>query len=163
MPSMGIMNPIMDLLDYQDCEPKKMSLVFDYMGITVLEDSVVVVDNAISIIGRKDTSVVIRAPLCDLVKAVPDSLPILLLDHNPNAMQVAQQCGVDVQLSGHTHNGQIFPLNFWIFLKAHIKDGMCYGYKKAGSTHYYVSAGLGGSGVPIRIGTTGEIVVLTLY
>ena len=66
--------------------------------------------------------------------------------------------GVDLQLSGHTHNGQFWPGNLivkWIY-------EVGYGYKKIQDTHFYVSSGIGLWGPKYRIGTSSEIVIIDL-
>lgn len=136
--------------------------LFREMGIMVLEDSVIIIDNQLALIGRDDTTNIKRKPLPKLITDISDSIPIIVLDHNPSNLQAAQKAGVDIQLSGHTHNGQIFPLNLWGRLKNLWNGKLTYGFRKEGNTQYYVTSGLGGSGVPIRIGTSGEIVEIHL-
>ncbi len=148
-------------ISYND-DPR-VKQAFKMMNIRLLDDTGIVVRNALVLVGRADSSRTHpRKSLQELTASVPDSLPIILLDHRPDNLAPAQQCGVDVQLSGHTHNGQVFPMNLLQWCKSLINDKLYHGYRKVGNTHYYVTSGLGGSGAPIRIGTTGEIVVIQL-
>lgn len=127
-------------------------------GITLLRDTAVNIDNRLVLIGRDDISQRNRKPLEGILAGIDGKLPKILLDHNPARLGDAQANGIDLQLSGHTHNGQIFPLNY-------VVRGMyqlAYGYLKNGSTHYYVSSGLGLWAAPVRIGTQSEIVRIVL-
>ena len=140
-------------------EFKKM---FRDLDFTILEDSVVCIENQLVIIGRDDTTNKKRASVETLMANIPSEVPVMVLDHNPNGMAGAERCGADIQLSGHTHNGQVFPLNLWGRLTYCIKGIMYSGYKKCGNTQYYVTSGLGSSGAPVRIGTDAEIVVVEM-
>jgi len=128
-------------------------------GIHFLKDSsALVADSTLYIIGRDDKTNHHRAALADLVKGLDADIPKILLNHQPFNLADAQQNGIDLQLSGHTHNGQFWPGNHivsWMF-------ELPYGYKKKGNTHYYVSSGLGLWGPKYRIGTVSEIVVVHL-
>ena len=66
--------------------------------------------------------------------------------------------GTDLQLSGHTHNGQMWPFNY---ITNAIFE-LSWGYKKIANTHFYVSNGIGTWGPPIRIGNRPEIVNIEL-
>jgi predicted MPP superfamily phosphohydrolase len=89
---------------------------------------------------------------------IDKNLPIILMDHQPHKLIEAQNNGIDLQLSGHTHNGQVWPFNY--IVKKVFEIG--HGYYKKGNTNYYVSSGLGLWGSLIRIGTQSEIVCITL-
>jgi len=82
----------------------------------------------------------------------------IVLDHQPHSFAESKENDIDLHLSGHTHNGQIFPFNLIV---SKIYE-LGYGYKKSGNTHYFVSSGLGLWGAPIRIGTRSEIVSIVL-
>lgn len=142
-------------------DPKFRKLFRD-MKITLMEDTTIVLNNEIVLVGRSDTSCLQRNSLHTLMKTTPDTLPVLVLDHAPLDIQSAVLEHADLLLCGHTHNGQVFPLNWWGAIKGKLSQRPFYGYKKIDSTALYITAGLGGSGAPIRIGTTGEIVVITL-
>jgi len=118
----------------------------------------VTIDNRFVLIGRDDLSQHRRKALDAILTGIDRNLPLILLDHNPARMGDALKNNIDLQLSGHTHNGQIFPLNL---LVRKIYQ-LAYGYQKTGNTHYYVSSGLGLWGAPIRIGTQSEIVTIDL-
>lgn len=127
-------------------------------GVKVLIDEVALVDSSFYIIGREDHIVRNRQPLDQLVKGLDPSKPRILLDHQPFHLIDAQNNGIDLQISGHTHNGQFFPVN--LIVKRIYEMG--HGYLKRGKTHYYVSSGLGIWGPQYRIGTQSELVVVNL-
>ena len=131
--------------------------------INVIRDSVVKIDNAFYIVGREDRSSrqfggKQRKGLSDIMKVVDKSLPVIMMDHQPFNLEQAAQNGVDLQLSGHTHNGQLWPFNY-IVEKVY---ELAWGYKIIGNTHYYVSCGVGGWGPPIRTGSRPEIINIKL-
>jgi predicted MPP superfamily phosphohydrolase len=132
-------------------------------GITVLRDSSVTIDNSITIVGREDLSSKQfagkrRKSLGELMENVDKSVPIILMDHQPFRLEEAEKNGVDVQLSGHTHHGQLWPFNF---ITKNVYE-VSWGYKKKGNTHFYVSSGVGTWGPPIRTGNRPEIVNIQL-
>lgn len=141
----------------------RVKQLFKYMKITLLNDTALVIDDSLVLAGRADTSrIYARKSLGEVVADMPDTLPTVLLDHRPDNMAQAHDYGIDVQLSGHTHDGQLFPMNLLQGCKSFFTGKLYHGYKNMEGTHCYVTAGLGGSGAPIRIGTTGEIVVIRL-
>lgn len=127
--------------------------------VQLLRDSVAYLPEAgIYIVGRDDASNRYRQPLSALTASLDKSKPILLLDHQPHHLEEAEQSGIDFQLSGHTHRGQMFPINM-------IVDRMyeqSHGYLRKGRTQYYVSSGIGIWGGKYRIGSQSEYLVLTL-
>jgi hypothetical protein len=127
-------------------------------GITVLRDSVALINNSLYVVGRDDRTNSKRNSLAEVMAGLDHTKPIILLDHQPFHLEEAEQNGVDIQISGHTHDGQIFPGN--LIVKKMYEIGS--GYKKKGNTHYYVSSGLGLWGPQYRIGTQSEIGVITL-
>jgi predicted MPP superfamily phosphohydrolase len=132
-------------------------------GITVLRDSSMKIDSGITIVGREDASIrqfadKRRKSLEELMESVDTSRPVILMDHQPFRLQEAQENGVDLQLSGHTHHGQLWPFNF-ITKKVY---ELSWGYRKKGKTHFYVSSGVGTWGPPIRTGNRPEIVKIQL-
>jgi uncharacterized protein len=132
-------------------------------GVTVLRDEARVLPDGVTVVGREDRSLGQmaqgkRKPLPELLAGVDMTHPVILMDHQPFHLEEAEQGGVDLQLSGHTHHGQLWPLNY-------ITDAIyevSMGYKKKGNTHIYVSAGVGSWGPPVRVGNRPEIVHLVL-
>ena len=123
--------------------------------IQLLRDSVVTLPNGIQLIGRDDHHNRKRRSLQELMANVDKSKPIILLDHQPFNLKETEAAGVDLQFSGHTHHGQVWPINWvtdYIFEQSH-------GYRQWGNSHVYVSSGLSLWGPPFRIGTHSEMVV----
>ena len=132
-------------------------------GITVLRDSVAKLDNGLYVIGREDRSSAQfggkkRRALSDLMSDVDRSHPLLLMDHQPFHLEEAAKEGIDVQLSGHTHHGQLWPLNY---ITEAVYE-LSWGYLLKGNTHVVVSSGVGTWGPPVRTGNRPEIVLLKL-
>jgi len=97
----------------------------------------------------------------DLPRALAGRDParaVVLLAHQPRAVEEASRHGVDLQLSGHTHGGQIWP---WMYM-VRLQQPYVAGLFKHGETHLYVSSGTGYWGPPMRLGTTPEITRITL-
>ena len=127
-------------------------------GIHVLRDQVVIVDDRMAIIGRDDLTNSHRKPLDSLVAGLNSGLVRIVLDHQPAALGESVANDIDLHISGHTHDGQVFPFNHIV---TRIFE-LGYGYRKTGNTHFYVSSGLGLWGAPLRIGTQSEIVSIRL-
>ena len=126
-------------------------------GIGLLRDSVITVDG-VTIVGRDDRSNRNRQSVGQLLQDVNRDNYIILLDHQPFNLEESEQNGVDLQLSGHTHQGQVWPLN-WVTRKMYECD---HGEYKRGKTDYYVSSGIGIWGGKFRIGTDSEYAVITV-
>lgn len=132
-------------------------------GIRVLKDEVISIEGGIQIAGRLDRDSrrffgKERLPLAQLLAGTDKSKPVFLLDHQPYHLDDAVDNGVDLQLSGHTHNGQMWPLN--LITSRHYE--LSYGYMKKGNTQFIVSSGFGLWGPRVRIGSRPEIVVLNI-
>jgi predicted MPP superfamily phosphohydrolase len=124
--------------------------------IILLRDSIVTLPCGLRLVGRDDRSNRNRRSVGDLALLTDSTRPVILLDHQPYGLDEVEATGVvDLQFSGHTHNGQVFPLSL---LTDYLFD-LSYGYEKRGNTHFYVSSGIALWGPPFRIGTRSEIVV----
>jgi hypothetical protein len=98
----------------------------------------------------------------DLDKALSgrdSARPVVLLAHQPRTLPLAVERGVDLQLSGHTHGGQIFPWGLLVMLQQPVVAGLV---RRAG-TQIYVSRGSGFWGPPMRVGSLPEIALLSLH
>ncbi|MDR0995873.1 MAG: metallophosphoesterase [Tannerella sp.] len=127
-------------------------------GITLLRDSAVLVDGSFYLIGRDDRSNRRRKPLAELLAPLDTCKPLLLLDHQPARLEDAVANHIDLQISGHTHQGQVWPIS--LLTSALFEDD--YGYLKKGRTQFYVTSGMGIWGGKFRIGTRSEYLVLHL-
>lgn len=128
---------------------------FEAAGIRVLKDSVAHF-KGVDVIGRKDRSARSRAVLQDLAEGLEGFT--LLLDHQPNHLEEAEQAGIDFQFSGHTHRGQVWPVSW----ATDLMFEKSWGHYRKGNTRYYISSGLGLWGAKIRVGTRSEYLVLKL-
>jgi uncharacterized protein len=134
-------------------------------NVIMLRDKSIKLADSFFLVGREDRSSsrfplhpYKRKELVELMQGVDRNYPVILMDHQPFELHEAADQGIDVQISGHTHYGQLWPLNY-------IVNGiyeLAWGYKKIAGTHYYVSDGVGTWGPPVRIGNRPEIVNLRL-
>ena len=132
-------------------------------GITLIRDSIILVADSFVLAARDDASKSNftgepRKSLKEIMKTIDKNYPIVWLDHTPLKLEEAEANGVSLQLSGHTHHGQMFPLN----LITKMIYEVSWGYKKKSNTHYYVSCGVGTWGPPVRLGSESEIVSLKI-
>jgi len=126
--------------------------------IRLLCDSIVVLPCGLQIIGRDDRSNRNRFVKEDWRSLVDKSKPSILLDHQPTDLDDARFLNADLQFSGHTHHGQVVPLNW---LTKYLFE-LNYGFLRRDNTNYYVSSGLSLWGPPFRIGTVSEYVVFDI-
>ena len=128
-------------------------------GIRVLNNEKVTVDG-FQILGvpyRDSTSPIrLRATLEGL--RLDPSQASILLNHMPSRLPIVEHAGVGLQLSGHTHGGQLFPFNW---LTRRVFGKFTYGLQRFGSLQVYTSSGAGTWGPPMRVGTHPEIVLIT--
>jgi predicted MPP superfamily phosphohydrolase len=124
-------------------------------GITLLSDSVTVIDNAFYLAGREDYTNKERQTVTSILSSTDLSeLPLIMMDHQPNALEEARINGVDLLLSGHTHHGQMTPNQ----LITHMLYENDYGYFKKDTLQSIVSSGYGFWGAAVRLGSQSEIV-----
>jgi predicted MPP superfamily phosphohydrolase len=132
-------------------------------GIRVLKDETVILPGDIQLIGRLDRDSRRfygreRSSLENLMKNIDPSKPIIVLDHQPFNLGEAEKNGADLQMSGHTHNGQFWPLTY---ITRSLYE-LSYGYMKKGNTHFIVSSGFGLWGPRVRSGSRSEIVLVNV-
>ena len=127
--------------------------------VTMLRDSVVTLPQGLQIVGRDDRSNSGRMSLEALMAKTDESKPVIVLDHQPYELALTDSLGADIQISGHTHAGQIWPLSILIDLMYE----QAHGYRKWDHAHIYVSSGLSLWGPPFRIGTRSELGVIDLF
>lgn len=128
-------------------------------GIRMIRDTSVMISESFYLVGRNDRdskrfSAKERKGLDKMLEGLDTSFPILMMDHQPFNLQQVADAGVDFQLSGHTHHGQLWPFNY---ITTAIYE-LSWGYKQKGDSHFYVSSGFGGWGPPVRTGNRPEIV-----
>jgi predicted MPP superfamily phosphohydrolase len=128
-------------------------------GIRVLDDARAETAG-ITMIGRHDAGFSRhpeRASLLSLLEGVDKRKPVILIDHQPREWKDAASKGVTLQLSGHTHGGQVWPMSWLSRL-----SGVAYGHKRIKNAHLIVSSGMGNRGSILRSGSTAEMVLIRL-
>jgi predicted MPP superfamily phosphohydrolase len=134
------------------------------LNINVLRDSAVLIDNSFYVLGREDRSKrnftgEERKTLAGILKDVNRNYPAIIIDHTPMGLNEIVNENIELQLSGHTHHGQIFPLNL---ITANIVYEVSWGYLIKGYTQFYVTCGVGTWGPPVRLGSDSEIVSMKI-
>lgn len=129
-------------------------------NIKMLEDEYVLVDDRFYVAGRLDAEKPgidkERQPLSSVLKGIDKTKPIILVDHEPRELEGTAKAGVDLDISGHTHDGQFFPLNLTEYL---IWPNPC-GIKIYDKMTSFVTSGAGVYGPNMRVGTDSEVVRL---
>lgn len=125
-------------------------------GIQVLWDQAVSLDGKFTIIGRNDEMNKTRPNTAQLLEGVNTNLPVFLMDHRPTQIEQHAKLPIDIQVSGHTHNGQVFPAN----IMTSAMYVLSYGYEKIGNGHFFVTSGYGFWGIPMRLGSQSEVVII---
>jgi predicted MPP superfamily phosphohydrolase len=128
------------------------------LGITVLDNKKVDI-GGIDVIGVDYKAVHKKEDFKKILEqiGVDHTKPSILLKHEPSDLAVAEAAGISLDLSGHTHHGQIFPLMFFTW---QIYKGFDYGLRHLGAMQVFTSSGVGTWGPPLRLGTNSEIVAI---
>ncbi|MDE7326334.1 MAG: metallophosphoesterase [Lachnospiraceae bacterium] len=131
-------------------------------GVIVLEDENVLLDNRFYVIGRKDRSEEERggkrASAAELVQGLDPDKYMIVLDHQPGEYKELAAAGVDLVLSGHTHGGQLFPVNYvgeWTGVNA-----KTYGLERRDGTDFLVTSGISDWAILFKTGCKSEYVVI---
>jgi predicted MPP superfamily phosphohydrolase len=131
---------------------------FRKASITILCDTVIKIDSSFYLAGRYDQHFDTRKTVREILRSIPSDLPIILMDHRPTELQQASQTDVDVQFSGHTHDGQMFPINL---ITSAVYE-LSWGYKKIRNTHFFVTSGLRLWGPPVKTAGKSEIMLVDI-
>lgn len=159
--------PILAGFTFGGSESKQSSIEMDAFleqaNIRLLQDEGVLIDGSFYLYGRPDAqrpgaSEHARLTPAEITQGMDKSKPILVIDHQPRELAELAAAGVDVDLCGHTHDGQIFPAN--IIVNLTWKNA--YGYLKEGQMHNIVTSGVGLFGPNMRVGTKAEICPITI-
>jgi predicted MPP superfamily phosphohydrolase len=128
------------------------------VGIRVLNNEKVSLDG-LQIVGVHDSEAGDPTELRNILHHAPIDRqhPSILLAHRPVNLAVAEEEGISLQLSGHTHGGQIWP---WNLLVSRIYGRFAHGLSRLGKLQVYTSNGVGTWGPPLRFGTKSEIVLI---
>lgn len=141
----------------------RMDAFLEQAGIRLLRDEGVLIADAFYLYGRPDYNrpgrgISVRKTPAQITESMDPAKPVIVLDHEPRELQELADAGVDIDLCGHTHDGQMFPGNlvvrfFW---------ENSYGYLRKGNMHNVVTSGVGVFGPDMRVGTKCEICRITV-
>lgn len=146
-----------------DHNDPRMEQLLKEANVHLLNDESVLIDDKFYLVGRKDYSRAKkvedgRQTPAQLTEGLDQSKPIIFIDHQPKELQETADAGADLDLCGHTHDGQMFPGNLTIHL---FWENPC-GYLKKGDMHNIVTSGVGIWGPNMRVGTDSEICSITV-
>lgn len=137
---------------------EKMTNFMKECNIKLINDESVLINDEFYLVGRRDTDKPgtedgTRAEISELTKDLDKTKPIFVLSHEPDELQKTADAGADIDFSGHTHDGQLFPGNltrglFW--------ENPC-GMIKKDNMYSIVTSGVGVYGTFMRVGTDAEI------
>ena len=144
--------------DYYGNDKTKLISEMDKIGIRVLMDEYLKINDQFYIAGRKEHTDETRKKANDFLRGINPAKPLIMMDHQPRDLDEAEVNGVDILLSGHTHRGQLAPANL-ITDQIYEND---WGYLKKKNLHSIVSSGFGTWGPPLRIGTRSEVLVINV-
>lgn len=148
----------------KDYDDPRMTQFLKDANIRLLNDETVLIDDRFYLTGRKDPS---RCRKMDDTRKSPSQLtksldlrrPVIFMDHQPGELDEVASSGADLDLCGHTHDGQLFPLNIITGL---VWENSC-GYLKKGNMHNIVTSGVGIWGPNMRTATNSEICAITVH
>lgn len=148
----------------QDYDDPRMYEFLRSSNIRLLNDESVLIDNRFYLVGRKDPSRCrkindTRKSPSQLTQTLDKSRPVIFIDHQPGELDEISSAGADLDLCGHTHDGQLFPLNIITGL---VWENSC-GYLKKGNMHNIVTSGAGIWGPNMRTATDSEICSITVH
>lgn len=144
-------------------DPRMEQLLRD-ANIHLLTDEAELIDDKFYVVGRNDSSRTHklggqRLSPAQLTKDLDLDKPVIFIDHQPKQLQETADAGADLDLCGHTHDGQIFPGNLFI----HLFWENSFGYLKKDKMHNIVTSGVGVWGPDMRVGTNCEICPITIH
>lgn len=142
----------------------QMDEFLERAGIHLLQDEAVLIDDSFYLYGRPDAQrpgrgINMRKTAAELMGELDTEKPVIVIDHEPKELQELADAGVDIDLCGHTHDGQMFPAN----LITALMWENSYGYLKKDHMHTIVTSGVGLFGPNMRVGTIAEISPITVH
>lgn len=142
----------------------QMDEFLERAGIHLLQDEAVLIDDSFYLYGRPDAQrpgrgINMRKTAAELMGELDTEKPVIVIDHEPKELQELADARVDIDLCGHTHDGQMFPAN----LITALMWENSYGYLKKDHMHTIVTSGVGLFGPNMRVGTIAEICPITVH
>lgn len=133
-------------------------------GVIVLEDEVELIDERFYIIGRQDYSEILKGgnvtDMSEITSGLDSTKYSIVIDHQPHDYIAQAASGVDLVLSGHTHGGQLIPINHvgeWIK-----QNDLCYGHEVRGNTNFIVTSGISDWAIKFKTGCKSEYVIVDI-
>ena len=137
--------------------PQELESTILKNNIQILKDEWISIGDDLVILGREDSSSSERIPI-DIISPRPENAFVLQIDHSPYIYDEIEKSNADLQISGHTHAAQLFPLRFIYEIAGY----NAYGFYRHGNTDVYVSSGASGWRVPFRTEAFCHYEVITL-
>ncbi len=146
---------------------EELKSAIESFGITILQDEKAEAGDEIAVVGREDASyhqtlgkAEERDSIEELIKDIDKDKFIIVLDHQPKEYEENSMAGTDLILSGHTHAGQMWPVNIaFKFLKF---DDAVYGYTKIDATQAFITSGFAGWGYSVKTSSPAEYVIIDI-
>ncbi len=141
----------------------RMDQLLENANINLLRDEEVMIEDSIYLYGRPDyrrpgRGITTRKTAEEITENMDKDKPIIVIDHEPSELQELADAGVDMDLCGHTHDGQVFPGN----ITSALMWENSYGYLKKDNMHNIVTSGVGLFGPNMRVGTIAEVVIINV-
>ena len=146
--------------DYRDFSEKMLRDELIKNNVIILEDEGVDIIGNIYLLGRQDRSVRSRKSIEELMSNIDTNKYVIDLNHQPNDYENEKNAHVDLVISGHTHGGQVFPLQ--IIDKLTGANNQIYGIEKRDNTTFIVSSGISDWAVKFKTGTVSEYVIIDI-
>ena len=128
-------------------------------GIVTLQDSAVFIDSSFYLVGRQEARDDDRLSIFELTENLSNDFSVFMLDHRPTDLKASSKSRVDIQFSGHTHHGQLFPFNL---ITSYIYE-ISWGHGIIENTHFFVSSGIQLWGSPVRTIGKSEIMMVNVH
>ncbi len=130
-------------------------------GVHILKDEWELVNDSFYIVGRKDRSMRERLEISELLAGLDTSKYIIVVDHQPNDYENEAASPADLVLSGHTHGGWLFPVNYisgWLGI-----DDKTYGHEQRNKTDFIVTSGISDWELKFKTGTKSEYAMIRIH
>ena len=144
----------------RDFDGAELERALTAAGVHVLRDQAEPVDGRFYVVGREDRSRGGRLSMAELLAGLDRDKYIIVLDHQPNDYEAEAAAGADLVLSGHSHGGQLIPINYvgqWFGML-----DQTYGYERRQGTDFIVTSGISCWEIPFKTGTRSEYVIITV-
>lgn len=133
-------------------------------GIKLLKEEGLTIKDSVFIYGRADKKnpgkgITERKTPAEIAAEAKEGMPVICIDHEPTDLEEKSEAGIDIDLGGHTHDGQFFPLN----ISSRIIWENSAGHKIFGDMHSIVTSGVGAYGPFMRVGTKAEVCEIDIH